>query len=50
MGCPVLPSLLVKLKYVNDLWAKRECCSGAGQELVRCYMHSLGAAWLGHYL
>ena len=32
-GRPVLPSLLVKLKYVNDLLAERERrCSGPGQE------------------
>ena len=42
-GRPVLPSLLVKLKYVNDLLAEGECALGQG----RSELYSL---WAGHYL
>lgn len=45
-GRPVLPSLLVKLKYVNDLLAEREGALGQG----RSRLYSLVAGREGHYL
>ena len=48
-GRPVLPSLLVKLKYVNDLLAaEREREGALGQGRSRLY--SLVAGREGHYL
>ena len=44
MGSAVLPSLLVKLKYVNDLLAEGRC-SGPGQERA---IFTWG--WVGQYL
>ena len=47
-GRSVLPSLLVKLKYVNDLLAEREREGALGQGRSRLY--SLVAGREGHYL
>ena len=43
-GRPVLPSLLVKLKYVNDLVAEGECALGQGRSGLYSLVAGMGGS------
>ena len=43
-GRPVLPSLLVKLKYVNDLLAEGECALGQGRSELYSLVAGMGGS------